>query len=32
MAGDTAVGLQQGTADETRELTVQIVATHVAPQ
>jgi len=30
MAGETSVGLQQGTADETRKLTVQIVATHVA--
>ncbi|WP_342242243.1 MucR family transcriptional regulator [Inquilinus sp. OTU3971] len=30
MAGDAAVGLQQGTADETRKLTVQIVAAHVA--
>ena len=30
MAGDAAVGSQQGTADETRELTVQIVAAHVA--
>ncbi len=30
MAGETSVGLQQGTADETRKLTVQIVAVHVA--
>ncbi|TSD82580.1 MucR family transcriptional regulator [Mycobacterium sp. KBS0706] len=30
MAGETSVGLQQGTADETRKLTVQIVAAHVA--
>jgi len=30
MAGDATSGLQQGTADETRKLTVQIVAAHVA--
>ncbi|WP_225769555.1 MucR family transcriptional regulator [Inquilinus sp. Marseille-Q2685] len=30
MAGDATVGLQQGVADETRKLTVQIVAAHVA--
>ena len=30
MAGEISVGLQQGTADETRKLTVQIVAAHVA--
>jgi predicted transcriptional regulator len=30
MAGEISMGLQQGTADETRKLTVQIVAAHVA--
>lgn len=30
MAGDVAVGLQLGATDETRKLTVQIVAAHVA--
>jgi predicted transcriptional regulator len=30
MAGETSVGLQQDAADETRKLTVQIVAAHVA--
>ncbi|MGK9171588.1 MucR family transcriptional regulator [Inquilinus limosus] len=30
MAGDAASGLEHGTADETRKLTVQIVAAHVA--
>ncbi len=30
MPGDAAVGLQLGTADKTRKLTVQIVAAHLA--
>lgn len=30
MSGDAAAGLQQATAGETRKLTVQIVAAHVA--